>query len=75
MNKTYIVLNNIWYKGKVLYKNSRLILSEKEAEKYLEIEAIKEIPIDSHRSGEYKMTKNPSLRGGGKKKEEKKEKK
>jgi hypothetical protein len=75
MNKTYKVLSNIWHKGKVLYKNSRLILSEKEAEKYLEIGAIEEIATDSRWSGEYKMTKNPSLRGGGKKKKEEKEKK
>jgi hypothetical protein len=72
MNKTYIVLSNIWHKGKVLYKNSRLILSEKEAVKYLEIGAIKEIPTDSHWSGEYKMIRNPSKRGGGKKQEKKK---
>jgi len=72
MNKTYKVLSNIWHKGKVLYKNSRLILSEKEAAKYLEIGAIKEIPTDSHWSGEYKMTRNPSKRGGGKKQEKKK---
>jgi hypothetical protein len=73
--KTYKVISNIWYKGKVLYKNSRLILAEKDAEKYLEIGAIEEISTNSHWSGEYKMTKNPSLRGGGKKKEEKKKKK
>jgi len=66
MNKTYKVIQNIWHKGKMLYRNSRLILSDDEAKKYLEIGAIKKIPLKEYWTGEYKMTKNPSNRGGKK---------
>jgi hypothetical protein len=63
MNKAYKVIRNIWHQGKMLYKNSRLILSEDDAEEYLKVGAIEEISFNEHWSGEYKMTRDPSCRG------------